>query len=549
MEGLAKTKEELIEKLKSSITLENVNLQPLYSDVWKRVHPAIDVVDGVAYVGVVIPCQVTDKEGKTSIRDFHFLITSDKRQILCHREVLGKERMELAHSVVKLPNRWSLTSVKEWLDGKASVEPQEVYTAVKTAFETYLEFEDERVYDFLTLWSVGTYFFHLFNSYPYLNIHGIKQTGKTKLGSLLSLLCFNAIFSNNLSTSSAFRLVQSGRCTLILDETEKLRNPEREIDFRNMLYAGYKKGAVVYRTHKDTLKPEPFEVYSPKVVIGIKGVEDVLEDRCITLIMTRGRNPKIVNAEIPFEAKVWQDIRDKLYIFYLTRFIEVAELIDLPHLLEETVLDRIKQRELELWKPILAIASYFDRYFNGLFKRITEFAIQKAREKEVENQTETLDFIFARTLKTIVLKDGYYKVKELKEAMAENFTEPQKWLTEKWIGNALRRLGFTDKRRMKSYEYFLTIERVNDLAERLGISESVSNSKCEHPQSSVGSSIPEVYDALRRQLTEPFYDHRAIELIRQLRQCSYEEAEKVFEVWQNEGKVFQNSYGLWEWVK
>jgi hypothetical protein len=62
-------------------------------------------------------------------------------------------------------------------------------------------------------------------------------------------------------------------------------------------------------------------------------------------------------------------------------------------------------------------------------------------------------------------------------------------------------------------------------------------------------SIPEVYKALREQLTEPFYDHRAVQLIAQLRKCGLEDAKKVWQIFIDEGKVFQNSFGLWEWVK
>ena len=62
-------------------------------------------------------------------------------------------------------------------------------------------------------------------------------------------------------------------------------------------------------------------------------------------------------------------------------------------------------------------------------------------------------------------------------------------------------------------------------------------------------SIPEVYNVLRKQLTEPFYDHRAIQLIAQVKQCSLEEAEKLFQNLVDEGKVFLNAYGLWEMVK
>lgn len=533
-------------KLEADKEAEELPIKPCFSQFWKRMHPAIDVVDGVAYVGVNLPCEV-EKEGKTEFREFHFLVGSDKSLLLCQKDELNKHRVQISHVVVRLPNRWNLKSVEAWLNGKASVNPEELYIAVKTAFETYIEFEDSRVYDFLTLWSIGTYLYHIFNAYPYLYIGGTKQSGKTKLLTLLSLICHNAIFSNNLSTASAFRLIQSGRCTLLMDETEKLINPEREIDFRNMLYAGYKKGALVYRTHKDTLKPEPFEVYSPKALANIRGLEDVLEDRCISVILKRGKNLDIVNREIPLESEVWQQIRDMLYVFYLSYFNEFTEHTELSNLVDRHVL---KQRELELWKPILTLALFFEKYprLNGLFQKILDFAKEKAEEKEVENRTETLDLILVKTLTSIVEKDDYYKVSEIKNAVAEYFDEPQKWLTCKWVGNALKRLGFTQKRRMKSYEYFLTLEKVRDLAERLGISESSLSGKCENTVSSVSASIPDVYNALREQFKEPFDERKAISFIAQLRKCDFEEAEKLFQIFVDEGRLFRDAYGLWMWI-
>jgi hypothetical protein len=62
-------------------------------------------------------------------------------------------------------------------------------------------------------------------------------------------------------------------------------------------------------------------------------------------------------------------------------------------------------------------------------------------------------------------------------------------------------------------------------------------------------NISEIYEALRNQLTGPFYDDRAIQLIVQLKQCDLEDAKKVWQIFVDEGRVFQNSFGLWEWVK
>jgi hypothetical protein len=437
-----------------------------------------------------------------------------------------------------------LSSVKAWLDGKAKVEPEELYIAIKTSFETYIEFDEPIIYDFLTLWVIGTYFYHLFNAYPYIYVFGMKRTGKTKLLTLLSLLCHNAIFSNNISTASVFRLIQSGRCTLLMDETEKLANPERETDFRNMLLSGYKKGALVYRTHKDTLKPEPFEVYAPKVIANIKGIEDTLEDRCIILIMKRGKDKTILNNEPQVNSEVWQNIRDMLYIFYLSYFHEVSELSEQVNLVGEL----LSERNFELWKPILTMAKFFDGYFKGLYDKILDFAQKKTEEKNIENITEVGEYILVQTLTSLVKEAQYFKVKEIKELMAKNFDEEQKWLNTRWIGKALRRLGFTQKRRVGTgYEYLITPSQVEDLAERLGIesSKSTSTSKFTNSLSSLNTSISDVYKALREQLTEPFYDHRAVQLIAQFRKCDLEDAKKVWQIFIDEGKVFQDAFGMW----
>jgi hypothetical protein len=34
-----------------------------------------------------------------------------------------------------------------------------------------------------------------------------------------------------------------------------------------------------------------------------------------------------------------------------------------------------------------------------------------------------------------------------------------------------------------------------------------------------------------------------------VKQCDLEDAKKVWRIFIDEGKVFQNSFGLWEWVK
>ncbi|MEM3618562.1 MAG: hypothetical protein QXK47_05775 [Candidatus Bathyarchaeia archaeon] len=461
----------------NAIRLGKLTVLPKFEGLMRKVHPAIDVVNGLAVVGVTLPCITVDEEGNQEERELPFFITSARQKIPLHKDALKPLHWRLAYRIVSFENRWSLEGVKAWLEG-VSINPSEVYDMVKRAFQTYIEFENPDTYDFITLWTIGTYFFHLFNTYPYVYVGGLKQTGKTKLLTVASLLAFNAIFTNNISTASLYRLTQSGRCTLLLDESEKLAAKERAEELRNLLLTGYKKGAVVYRTEKkrsERLVPEAFEVYSPKIVCNIEGIEQVLEERCIPIIMKRGKDKAIINAEPNIADPVWQQVRSGLYMLFLDYFSAVCAQSAVCELKEINV----SARDLELWKPIFVLAAFFDKYNPelNLFKKMSTLAGKTTEEKKVENTAETAEYILVETLTKIVTHDGYYSVRQIKEAMLEAYDEEQKWLSTKWLGRALKRLGFTEKRRVgRGVEYYLTLKAVQDLAERLDLQNSYVSS-------------------------------------------------------------------------
>jgi hypothetical protein len=58
----------------------------------------------------------------------------------------------------------------------------------------------------------------------------------------------------------------------------------------------------------------------------------------------------------------------------------------------------------------------------------------------------------------------------IKEEMSGQFEESQDWLTSKWIGTSLRRLGFSDKRRVGiGYQYNIQYSAVIDLKQRMQV--------------------------------------------------------------------------------
>ena len=510
------------------IQVGKLTITPNLEKTIKDIHPAIGTVDDTAYVGVWLPCQITDDKGSETYKDLLFLVT-DKRELLLANDNIFREKgldWQLEYKPIKFPNRWSLQDVQAYLNGR-TMDPSKVFQKIVNVWKKYMELPDEKEYLYHAIWDIGTYFHHLFNCYPYIYFGGIKRAGKTKGLTLHHCLSFNAIFSNNMSTAAIYRLIQNARSTLLIDESEKLAYKglmsERTREFRSILLSGYKRGAKTYRvekTKKDEFHPKPFETYSPKALANIQGLEDVIEDRCKPSILKRSRNHKIINLEVEESSELFSELRSELCVLFLENWREIQHIYDkiggLGELSEVVNLKEIPDyqllvgRELELWKGIIALSIFFDKKgvsselnevvnvkkiphikkregsiskftssLSSLNTLILKLAIEDAKQRQTENTTETGEVILTQILLHVVKEDNYYPVKTLKDKMLEAFDEEQKWITTRWIGNALRRLGFKEKRRVGTgYQYKLNKADVEDLAARLGL-ETVTKTELE----------------------------------------------------------------------
>ena len=495
--------------------LEGMTITPLLDEHLEKIHPVIGVVGDTGYVGVWIPSRIEDDKGNVAEKDLLYLVTDKGELIHADDRVLKERGWKLAYKPICFENRWCLEDVKRYLAGDSPpTDPKTILEHVLEQWTTYMELPSFEEYFYAALWDIATYFHPLFNSYPYKYIGGIKRVGKTKELQLHYCIAFNAIFSNNMSPSSIYRLIQNARATLLIDETEKLSNPERSQELRSILLAGYKNGEKVYRVERnrrDQLVPEAFEVYSPKALANISGLEDVLEDRCKVTFLKRSIDRRIADREINVKDPKWSAIRDELYRLYLQHWREVKacydelnELNELVNLLKAynfTGYECLTAREWELWKPIIALARFFDKHgmslskftsslgslsslngegstgkFTGsLCSLMLSLAIADSKRKHLEDQSESREHVLVEVLLEMASeadnKDRYILVREIRDSMAPRFDgEEQKWLTSRWVGKTLRRLGFTEKDRTSNgYKYLIKRRDVEQLAERLGI--------------------------------------------------------------------------------
>ncbi len=458
----------------------------------KRIHPAIDFVDGRAYVGVWLPTEVTIEPKKESdkprtyLQDDLFLIDSNGGLIYAGEpdELRGQGFILADDSPTRIRRRWSLQDIQKFLEEQDSPPPKAVFEAVRDIIAYYLEFNDPRVYDFAALWIIGSYFYHIFDAYPYVYLNGIKRVGKTKFLTLIALLAHNGLLSADITTASIHRGIQSLRCTLCIDENETLHDlNERTMALRAALLSGFMKLSTALKVEGEEGKRKylaEFELYSPKALANIFGIEDILEDRAITIVMLRALNPVIRDRKPKITDPVWQEVRDKIYRFFVRYASPVAEVYDATG--EGSVGSEgcvgsgegvgIESREALLWRPVLALAHIMEKDgLIGLVDRTIALARDTAKQRLVEDATESTDLIVLQVLREKITKDDWCSVKIIKEGIFEAYgTEPPKWLTTEWLGRSLRRLGFNEKRRLGTgVQYHLSPESVRIACVRNGL--------------------------------------------------------------------------------
>lgn len=433
----------------------------------RPIHPAIDFTSEHAYIGRLL--QISEL-GRGPLP---CLISDDRTFTPIQNNALESNGIRILHQGFGLRSRWSTESIEGFIRGETpTIERTKLFNKIKECFEKYIELQDSRLHELLSLWCIGTYFFPLFNAYPYIYVGGISGSGKTKLLTLCSSICFNSVLTGDISLSCLFRLVQTTRCSVFMDESEVLSNKYTRADLRNLLLSGYKRGLSVYRnrrTSDSNFEPEAFELYGPKMLVNIEGLESVLGNRCIDIIMQRGSNRNITAKEMVFDDPVWQQIRDLIYPFLMQNWKSIRQFYD-----EQVNEIDIQNREWELWKPILALARFFDS--SALYQDIKTLAIERSNE----SQTESIDIheaVLVETLMELVDHDGYYPLTDIKNEFILRL-EDYNFVNSRYLGNILRRLGFTQHRRVGSgYEYFLQTTAIRNLARSLRISECSEHSE------------------------------------------------------------------------
>ena len=369
------------------------------------------------------------------------------------------------------------------------------FLQIKDILKFYLDLNED-YYSLITLWIIGTYFHKNFESYPYLFFNAMRGSGKSKT---LRLACKLSKDGNVMASPTEATLFRTTG-TLGIDEFEGVANKDKG-SIRELLNGAYKKGINIQRMKKtkgltgEEYIVENFEVFRPIIMANIWGMEEVLGDRCLTLILEKSNDDMKTRLTEDFENnELFQNVQKILNQCSLcnvvtTKYVNTTwnNYISNKHLTPLTthttththtpltttynnthdkLFDKIydsgiKGRNLELFLPLCFMAEFIGE---EVLEELLEIAIKITNDKKHEEETESIDVMVYDFVSKQPQSLEFFSVKQLCEQFKHFSDEGEDWLNVKWFGRALKRLGLVFSKRRKGYgvEVMLNVKKAKD---------------------------------------------------------------------------------------
>ena len=347
---------------------------------------------------------------------------------------------------------------------------------------------DEQYYNLVALWIMGTYLHKQFPAYPYLFFNAMKGSGKTRMLKIISNLAYNGKVAGSMTEAVLFRT--ASKRSLCIDEFESM-NAKGNENLKLLLNSAYKRGTTIERMTKrktpegESQVVEEFEVYCPIAMANIWGMENVLGDRCISIVLEKSNKKKITSLIENFEFEMeFQIIRGGLlkltgeFQGFLKTFgnlfrdwnvyvkkdvkevIDVIDVIDvkdgnnktnlhiltnLTDLFQKISETNISGRELELFFPLFIIA---DMCSDEIFLELLNLSKEIVKFKKESDRENNKDVKMYEFLAQSNYEGFFVKTEEVANGFSEFTGDDPRYNTSRSVGMTLNRLKLVlEKRR------------------------------------------------------------------------------------------------------
>lgn len=227
------------------------------------------------------------------------------------------------------------------------VDGTELLEELRTAFRRFVVL-DESGLAVLALWVVHTYTFDAAWITPRLAVTSPeKRCGKTLVLTLLRHVVAKPLLSANASPAAIFRVVESVRPTLLIDEADTFLRGKDEL--RGILNSGHQQDGSVLRTVGEDHEPRAFSTFAPVAIAMIGQLPDTLADRAIAIRMARKRSSERVERLRLDRPGPFNELRRRV----LRWATDVRERLARA---DPEVPGELHDRAADNWRPLLAIA-------------------------------------------------------------------------------------------------------------------------------------------------------------------------------------------------
>jgi len=276
--------------------------------------------------------------------------------------------------------------------------------------------------------------------------------------------------SGALSTPALFRIIETFKGTLILDEAD-FRFSDTQTEIVKVLNQGYEKGSPVLRCSdngkkgKNSFDVEAYRVYCPKVIASRERWKDrALESRCLVEEMEKKR----LREDIPLNLgdEFWNealDIRNKLLMWRFRNYKKVSLRTDL---IGKFVDPRLKQ----MATPLASIIQDEE-----VLKEFGQF-IKEYNQQLIEDRGYTGEADILRSILSLMQGDISNKpsIGEITERFNEERKDKEQFSSQK-VGRYVReKLGLKSKRTNSGWRISTeNSEKLQNLAVKFGLDDVV----------------------------------------------------------------------------
>ncbi len=294
------------------------------------------------------------------------------------------------HEIVPVEKRWSTRGVRAYVQWQR---PNLITTFSKIVdvINRFLDFDrslgdQQSMAELIACYVLATYLLDAFNVIGFLWPNGGAGSGKTNLLIVVTEMAYLGQLILAGGSFASLRDLADYGATLAFDDAENLSDPKQtDPDKRALLLAGNRRGSSIPLKEPDgpgKWKLRYVNAYSPRMFSAIRIPDAVLASRTIITPLIRTADRDKANFD-PLDYALWpHDRRMLVDELWAVGLANLPVLHDFEIFVAQNA--RLRGRNLQPWKAILAVAAWLDSLDEGHCLQHT-FKIRSQGQEQVVN--------------------------------------------------------------------------------------------------------------------------------------------------------------------